>query len=145
VSATKYVRGDVDFTEWHWSGDGLMLGAAITEQVSETVTQALKEPYAVHADMPFMWAPDSDGSHGPAVDDPLTIYISLDALGDGRDDYPIFRTSFAELLSDFVDAIISPDDMKIYGDDAANARIVVAKLRHLADGLESFIAAEVGE
>src|SRR5262245_51796621 len=89
---------EVDFSDWNFAS--LDLSAHIAQEATEAVKNTLRDspPYI---SLPWIWQPDSDGFNGPAVADPLMMYLTL-PFAKEEDGY-ILALSFEALIDDYID------------------------------------------
>ena len=112
-----------------WDLDFGPLNDVIVNGVQDYLEYLLKE-YPPAFRVPVIWS-DSDGGRGPAVTDPLTIYIELPFHGDS--DTVEYKFSIADVVSDLIETL----DGSFSGDDfdlSKRAKFAAA-LREQADRL----------
>src|SRR5205809_5816622 len=72
--------------------------STVAKRVAEGIAESLKEEEWVHASLPFIWAPKSDGLGGEPVSDPLAVYFQVTLFDEQIDRGLIWSTSIRELV-----------------------------------------------
>jgi hypothetical protein len=131
----KHKHGKIDFSDWHLpSLDNLtsLIDTGIRDVVKEIFEGAINDD-EVYIRFPIVWSEldcDEDGHGGPAVTDPLSIYINF------YEDGPVFETSLHECLkSDIEDCI---ED----GSFSNGLKLISTELRKLADKIDAAVQTE---
>jgi hypothetical protein len=104
-----------------------VLSPAIFKVIDEILDVVLEE---TSIDFPAIWG-DSDGAGGPPVDDPLTVYLSLNFDGE---DYCFYEVSLREPL------VIDMEDCRSDGSYADGLERVARGLRDLAAEIDAAVA-----
>jgi hypothetical protein len=140
---TKHVEhsDDIDLTTWtffnHADPDLGTLTLKQIAKVQSVVTTVLRQEFAEsppRLGFPAQYGPKEDGYSGPAVSDPVTMYVGA-SLGRG-DDQCVYSIS----LEDVVDEVIGDlgRNNKVYDPPGQNiCRKIAVRLRELAAKLES--------
>jgi hypothetical protein len=143
----KYVahKGDFDLTDWtldtfedmaeeHWKP--LLLKA-----LAELLEIAVKEK--VHAYLPSDWNfgdPPEDGRGGPAVADPLIIYVGLPIAQEEGEQGAFWSFDFRELVRDSIAGSESPDDGHIDGEQRKQFEDLLVELGALMEEVRAALA-----
>ena len=89
--------------------------------------------------LPFTYG-DQDGQHGPPVDDPLLMDISLPAFSGIADMGPTWRISLQEMLDDEIDFLSNQQTGQVEGEEEIKTlRAIVRRLREIADRVAACI------
>lgn len=89
-----------------------------------------------YAYLPIMYAPESDGGFGPAVQEPGTIYLNL-PLGESEAADPMFSISFEGLVLDYIQAEEHGEGGPVSAGEAPKMKALASELRRLADCLDT--------
>ena len=125
----------IDLTKW-----GLADIEWIGPVHAKTVTDVLREEFNNHPpslDFAFQYSPKSDGRCGPAVTDPVMMYVDLPLSGqDGN------NNSWAVSLEECVDSVIEyychGETKKIESENGRRiCTAIAARLRELAQKLDA--------
>jgi hypothetical protein len=90
---------EIDLTTWNI---GLR---TMTESIGDVASQALREQFSVDPPdlyLPIVFAESSDGFHGSAVTDPLTIYVAL-PLAANADEHVVYAISLNDVIDDEIE------------------------------------------
>jgi hypothetical protein len=117
--------GVIDFTDWGFADDHPKRAIYLTKLLREQFME-----YPPVLDLPFEWSDSgSDGRHGPAVEDPLTLYLNI-PVGEADGNGPLWSCTLGEIIDELIESNSPPDDA------ARGMFAVIAEaLRTLADRL----------
>jgi hypothetical protein len=92
-------------------------------------------------ELPYVWSDDgTDGSNGPAPKDPLMLYISIPALGDGEDpNSPMWALPLRAVVLDYVINLHIDGDGKL----GSKAVAVITDIRNALQKLTDELSAEI--
>ena len=126
----RRVCGKVDLSDW-----GIRALNDVNQVIGEALLKAVEEAldYAFEDDetyfyFPAEW-PRSDGVGGPAVADPLTIYLRVGLEGDGEK--PTYRFNLREAVAESMAACRED------GSSSTGLGRISAALRELADEIDA--------
>lgn len=131
----KHKHGKIDFSDWHLpSLDNLtsLIDTGIRDVVKEIFEGAINDD-EVYIHFPIVWSEldcDEDGHGGPAVTDPLSIYINF------YEDGPVFETSLYECLKSDIENCIED------GSFSNGLKLISTELRKLADKIDAAVQTE---
>ena len=91
--------------------------------------------------LPIEWSGGGDdGSNGPAVTDPLMLYVAVPAMGDPEDpNSPIWKIPLAQVVYSVVGDFESPTDGTILPEDMQTVIAIRDALQALTDKLSATI------
>lgn len=126
--------GPVDLTTWGFDDAKVNLSTIINDAFRATFEDA-----SPSISFPWEWAPCSDGRNGPAVSDPLTIYVSL-PLGADEDNEPEWACSIRNELLGMIELHQNPYTKKVEDKEGIFVLVgMIDALRDVANELEAAI------
>jgi hypothetical protein len=137
---------DIDLTTWtffnHVDPDLGVLTLKQIAKIQSVVTNVLRQEFAEsppRLGFPAKYEPKEDGYGGPAVSDPVTMYVGV-SLG-RADDQCVYSVSLEAVVDDVI-GDLGRDD-KVYDPEGHDVcRKIAIRLRELAAKLENACAVE---
>jgi hypothetical protein len=129
----------VEVNFWYWRDEeefGAVIGEAIRKAVADSLAKLLREN-PPELSLPIHWASvDSDGTYGPPVKDPATIYLHL-PFDENNDSEHVYEISLAAMIAD---AFWGEHEFEQWDTDqyepTEQAFALAGRLRELADLIE---------
>lgn len=146
--------GQITFKGWNWTFDEIIEGfieellkrkgaedgdGLISERVREIVTEGFEE-HPPELSLPAAWGKKDDGRGGRGVEDPLTIYVSVEAVGEDCAG-PEWSATLADMIDDALElhrAGGEPD-----GDIGDEGREIATRMRDRLRGLADKLDMEI--
>jgi hypothetical protein len=117
--------GAIDFTDWGFADEHPKRAIYLTKLMREQFQE-----HPPDLDLPFEYSQGhGDGRHGPAVTDPLTLYLDI-PLGETDGEGPLWSCTLGAIIDELIANSGQPDE-----DTKAIFLVIGEALRTLADRL----------